>query len=50
MDALPLARTPVLSGDQVLVGRRSWVQENIPILVGGGVSVIATLITALVLR
>jgi polysaccharide export outer membrane protein len=50
IEELSLARATVLSGDQVFVGRRSWVSENIPILVGGGVSVIATLITALILR
>jgi protein involved in polysaccharide export with SLBB domain len=50
IEELALARAAVLSGDQVFVGRRSWVSENIPILVGGGVSVIATLITALILR
>jgi polysaccharide export outer membrane protein len=50
MDDVALARTAVLSGDQIFVGRRSWFQENVPILIGSGVSVIATLITALVLR
>ena len=50
MDELALVRTSILSGDQVVVGRRSWVQENMPILVGGAVSVVGALITALVLR
>lgn len=50
MDELALVRTPILSGDQIVVGRRSWIQENMPIVVGGAVSIVATLITALVLR
>ena len=49
-EEVALLRTAVLSGDQIFVGRRNWVQENLPILVGGGVSLVATLITALVLR
>src|SRR5688572_25864553 len=50
VEDVALVRSSVLSGDQIFVGRRSWFQENVPILIGGGVSVIATLITALVLR
>lgn len=50
MEEVGQVSIPILSGDQVLVGRRSWIQENAPILVGGGVSIVATLITALLLR
>jgi polysaccharide export outer membrane protein len=49
-EEVALVRTPLLSGDQIFVGRHSWLQENVSILVGGGVSVIAALVTALVLR
>jgi protein involved in polysaccharide export with SLBB domain len=47
--------TPVLSGslqpgDQILVGRRSWLKENSPLLLGAGTSVLAAAITALLVR
>jgi protein involved in polysaccharide export with SLBB domain len=50
IDEVAGTRVPLLSGDQVFVARRSWMQENTPILVSGGVSVVAALITALLLR
>lgn len=49
-DQLTLARTQILSGDQVMVGRQSWFQDNLPIFVGASASVVAALVTALVLR
>jgi polysaccharide export outer membrane protein len=50
MDELAMVQAPIHSGDRVVVGRRSWMQDNLSILVGGGVSVVAALITALLLR
>jgi polysaccharide biosynthesis/export protein len=50
VDQLGGASVSLLSGDQVFVARRSWVQENAPILISGGVSVVAALLTALLLR
>jgi polysaccharide export outer membrane protein len=50
MEELPLVRATIQSGDRIVVGRRSWMQENLSILVGGGVSVFAALLTALILR
>jgi hypothetical protein len=50
LDELAQVRTPILSGDHVVVGRRSWMYENASILVGGAVSVAAALVTALILR
>lgn len=37
-------------GDEIVVPRRSWVRENLPILVGAGTSVIAAALTALLVR
>jgi polysaccharide biosynthesis/export protein len=50
LDELAQVRTPILSGDHVVVGRRSWMYENMSILVGGAVSVAAAVVTALILR
>jgi polysaccharide export outer membrane protein len=50
IDDIGAVRVAIQSGDQLFVRRRSWVQDNMPILVGGGVSVLATLLTALILR
>jgi hypothetical protein len=36
MDALRLVRSAIHSGDRVVLGRRSWMHENLSILVGGG--------------
>ena len=50
-----VGNTPVLPGgmqpgDQILVGRRSWLQENSPLLLGAGTTLLATAITALLVR
>lgn len=37
-------------GDEIVVPRRSWIRENLPILVGAGTSVIASALTALLVR
>jgi polysaccharide export outer membrane protein len=50
LDEIAQVRTPILSGDHVVVGRRSWLYENLSILVGGAVSVAAAVATALILR
>ena len=41
---------PLRSGDRVEVGRRGWVADNLPLLVGATSSVTVALITALILR
>jgi len=50
IDELDRATAPILPGDQVIVARRSWVQDNLTVVVGAGASVLAALVTALVLR
>lgn len=45
--ALQLA---VRSGDQIIVGRRGWVGENAPILLGALASVAAAAVTSLIIR
>ena len=50
VEELATSRIQVLPGDQVQVDRRSWIQENLSIFVGYGASVLAALVTALVLR
>lgn len=37
-------------GDEIVVPRRGWVRENLPVLVGAGTSVIAAALTALLVR
>ena len=41
---------PLRSGDRVFVGRRSFVSRNGPILVGAGASMLAAVLTGLILR
>jgi polysaccharide export outer membrane protein len=43
-------RASLLSGDQIVVGRRSWVSQNTPFLIGAGASVMAAVLTALLVR
>jgi hypothetical protein len=38
------------SGDQIVVGRRSWIHENAPIVVGAVASVLAAATTGLIVR
>lgn len=40
----------MLPGDEVVVPRRGWVRENLPILIGAGTSVMAAALTALLVR
>lgn len=40
----------VRSGDQIIVGRRGWVGENTPILLGALASVVAAAVTSLIIR
>ncbi|MGH7500872.1 MAG: polysaccharide biosynthesis/export family protein [Longimicrobiales bacterium] len=46
------AMTPVLlrSGDQLTIGRRSWVRENLGILIGAAASVAAAAVTSWIIR
>jgi len=41
---------PLAPGDQVIVARRSWVRENLNVLVGAAASVVAAAVTSLILR
>lgn len=41
---------PLQSGDQIVVGRQSWVRENLNVLLTAGASVVAAAITSLILR
>jgi polysaccharide export outer membrane protein len=38
------------SGDQIVVGRRSWIHENVPIVIGAAASVLAAATTGLIVR
>ena len=49
-ESLPTVEAALRSGDQVIVGRRGWLIDNLPVFIGAGTSVVAALITALVLR
>jgi len=41
---------PLASGDRIVVGRRSWMSENLPFVMGAGASVVAAVLTALIVR
>jgi protein involved in polysaccharide export with SLBB domain len=41
---------PIESGDRIVVGRRSWAAENLPLLIGTASSVLVSLVTVLILR
>jgi polysaccharide export outer membrane protein len=43
-------REALRSGDQIVVGRRSWTSQNTPWLIGAGASVLAAVLTALIVR
>ncbi len=49
-DDARLLREPLRSGDRLLVGRRSWASENLPFLLGAGASLVASVLTALLIR
>jgi protein involved in polysaccharide export with SLBB domain len=49
-DQLVATRSHLESGDRILVGRRSWVSQNTPFLLGAGASVLAAVLTSLLLR
>jgi protein involved in polysaccharide export with SLBB domain len=38
------------SGDRVVVGRRSWISTNMPFVLGASASVVASILTALIVR
>jgi polysaccharide export outer membrane protein len=46
----PASAQQLLSGDQIVVGPRGWLRENLPVVVGAGASVLAAAITGLVVR
>ena len=46
----PTLRLGLQSGDQILVGRRSWFKENTPFLIGVFGSVVTALVAGLVVR
>ena len=41
---------PLRSGDRVFVGRRSFVSRNGPLMMGAGASILAAVLTSLILR
>ena len=41
---------PLRSGDRIVVGHRSWLSANLPFVVGAGASVVASILTALIVR
>ncbi|MCI0432550.1 MAG: polysaccharide biosynthesis/export family protein [Gemmatimonadetes bacterium] len=41
---------PVRSGDQLLIGRRSWLSDNLAIFVGAAATVAAAAVTTLIVR
>jgi len=43
-----IQRSPVLSGDQILVGQKSWLSRNSGILIGAGITAAAIITAALV--
>lgn len=43
-------RLPLASGDRIVVGRRSWASRNEPFLIGAATSVLASILTALIVR
>lgn len=47
---LPSVTVPLRSGDRIVIGRRSWASENLPFLVGAGASVVAAVLTAVIVR
>lgn len=44
-----LSQIDIRSGDQILVGRRSWLARNTDTLIGTGISLIASVITTLII-
>lgn len=50
VESLPSVQAALLSGDQIVVGRRGWISENLPVFIGAGTSVMVALVTALLLR
>ena len=51
-DELQLAAltVPLRTGDRIVVGRRSWLSENLPFVLGAAASVVASVLTALIVR
>jgi protein involved in polysaccharide export with SLBB domain len=49
-DELVAVQDRLQSGDRITVGRRSWVSTNTPFLLGAGASVLAAVLTSLLLR
>lgn len=45
-----LLSRPLRPGDQVVVARRSWIRENLNVLVGAAATVVAAAVTSLILR
>jgi polysaccharide export outer membrane protein len=41
---------PLHSGDRIVVGRRSWISENLPFVLGAGASVVAAVLTSVIVR
>lgn len=51
LEAGAAERAPtLLSGDQIVVGRRGWVRENLNVVITAGSSILVAVVTALLLR
>jgi polysaccharide export outer membrane protein len=49
-DSGALLSSRLMPGDQVVVGRRSWIGRNMNVLIGAAASVVAAAVTSLILR
>lgn len=49
-DGAVALRDGVRPGDQIVVGRRSWLSENLPVVVGSTTSILVAFMTALLVR
>jgi protein involved in polysaccharide export with SLBB domain len=49
-DGSVLLARRMMSGDQVVVARRSWIARNMNVLVGAAASALAAAVTSLILR
>ena len=50
LSAAHIEPVPLRSGDRIFVGRRSFFSRNAPILLGAGASIVAAVLTAVILR
>ncbi len=46
----PALAAHLRSGDEIVVGAHGWLQQNLPVLVGAGASVLAAAVTSIIVR